>query len=62
MAQALAAGGKKIYDEDGALIWQAAQVSTVSVMNFSGRIIIGKNRLFLYRNMLIWQQVYFQIW
>ncbi|KAJ7201068.1 major facilitator superfamily domain-containing protein [Mycena pura] len=41
MAQALYAQGNPVYDELEVLRWQAAQVSTVSIMNCSGRIIIG---------------------
>ncbi|KAI0059338.1 MFS general substrate transporter [Artomyces pyxidatus] len=41
IAQALFAKGNPAYDEVEASVWQAAQVSTVSLMNFSGRILIG---------------------
>ncbi|KAJ7074054.1 major facilitator superfamily domain-containing protein [Mycena amicta] len=41
MSQALYAKASPTYDEVEASKWQAAQVSTISVMNFSGRIIIG---------------------
>ncbi|KAF9236916.1 major facilitator superfamily domain-containing protein [Melanogaster broomeanus] len=55
ISQALYAKANPIYDEVEALKWQAAQVSTVSVGNFAGRIIIGlisdftRNRLNLPR-------------
>ncbi|KAJ7039436.1 major facilitator superfamily domain-containing protein [Mycena alexandri] len=51
MSQALFAKGNPAYDEVEASKWQATQVSTISIMNFSGRVIIGlisdyvKNRL-----------------
>jgi len=51
MSLALLAQGDSSYDEKLASRWQAAQVSTLSVMNFLGRILIGltsdfaKNRL-----------------
>ncbi|KAJ7125293.1 major facilitator superfamily domain-containing protein [Mycena epipterygia] len=51
MSQALFAKGNPTYDEGEASRWQATQVSTISIMNFAGRIIIGlisdnvKNRL-----------------
>ncbi|KAJ7476891.1 major facilitator superfamily domain-containing protein [Mycena galericulata] len=41
MAQALFAKGNPAYDEVEAARWQATQVSTISIMNFSGRILIG---------------------
>jgi hypothetical protein len=41
MSQALCAKGNPAYDQMEALKWQAAQVSAISVMNFSGRIFIG---------------------
>ncbi|KAJ7470410.1 major facilitator superfamily domain-containing protein [Mycena latifolia] len=41
MSQALFAKGNPAYDEVEASRWQAAQVSTISIMNFSGRILIG---------------------
>jgi hypothetical protein len=41
MSQALFAKGNPAYDEVEASQWQAAQVSTISIMNFAGRIIIG---------------------
>ncbi|KAF8173863.1 major facilitator superfamily domain-containing protein [Mycena galopus ATCC 62051] len=51
MSQALFAKTHPVYDEAEASPWQAAQVSTISIMNFAGRILIGlisdslKNRL-----------------
>ncbi|KAJ7600744.1 major facilitator superfamily domain-containing protein [Mycena floridula] len=51
MAQALYVKDTPVFDNADALIWQSAQVSTISVMNFSGRILLGlisdfaKNRL-----------------
>ncbi|KAJ6451837.1 major facilitator superfamily domain-containing protein [Mycena vitilis] len=56
MSQALFARGNPAYDEIEASKWQAAQVSTISVMSFSGRILIGlisdnlKNRFGLPRS------------
>ncbi|KAF8890415.1 major facilitator superfamily domain-containing protein [Infundibulicybe gibba] len=56
MSQALFAKDNPTYDEIQAAKWQAAQVSTISLMNFSGRIFIGlvsdfaKNRLGLPRS------------
>ncbi|KAG1838706.1 major facilitator superfamily domain-containing protein [Suillus subalutaceus] len=41
ISQALYAKGNPDYDELEALRWQAAQVSTLSVCNFAGRILIG---------------------
>ncbi|KAJ7476903.1 major facilitator superfamily domain-containing protein [Mycena galericulata] len=41
MSQALFAKGNAAYDEVEASRWQATQVSTISIMNFSGRILIG---------------------
>ncbi|KAG1852357.1 major facilitator superfamily domain-containing protein [Suillus tomentosus] len=41
ISQALYAKGNPNYDELEALRWQAAQVSTLSVCNFAGRILIG---------------------
>lgn len=41
IAQALFSKGNPAYDELEASTWQAAQVSTVSIMNFLGRILIG---------------------
>ncbi|KAJ6544286.1 major facilitator superfamily domain-containing protein [Mycena capillaripes] len=41
MSQALFAKGNPNYDEVEASQWQATQVSTLSIMNFSGRIVIG---------------------
>ncbi|KAJ6544289.1 MFS general substrate transporter [Mycena capillaripes] len=41
ISQALFARGNPDYDEVEALQWQATQVSTLSIMNFSGRIVIG---------------------
>ncbi|KAJ7775723.1 major facilitator superfamily domain-containing protein [Mycena maculata] len=41
MSQALFAKGNPTYDEVEASRWQATQVSTISLMNFSGRILIG---------------------
>ncbi|KAJ7235305.1 major facilitator superfamily domain-containing protein [Mycena haematopus] len=41
MSQALFAQTHPVYDEVEASKWQATQVSTISVMNFAGRIIIG---------------------
>ncbi|KAJ7166002.1 major facilitator superfamily domain-containing protein [Mycena filopes] len=51
MSQALFSKGNPAYDEIEASKWQATQVSTISIMNFSGRVVIGlisdnvKNRL-----------------
>ncbi|KAJ6606619.1 major facilitator superfamily domain-containing protein [Mycena vulgaris] len=56
MSQALFAKGNPAYDEVEASRWQATQVSTISIMNFSGRILIGlisdniKNRFGLPRS------------
>nr|GAT50695.1 predicted protein [Mycena chlorophos] len=56
MSQALYAKANPTYDDVEASKWQAAQVSTISVMNFSGRILIGllsdtiKNRFGLPRS------------
>jgi len=41
MSQALFAKGNPTYDEVEASQWQATQVSTISIMNFAGRILIG---------------------
>ncbi|KAG2072862.1 MFS general substrate transporter [Suillus decipiens] len=41
ISQALYAKGNQNYDELEASRWQAAQVSTLSVCNFAGRILIG---------------------
>ncbi|KAI0052677.1 MFS general substrate transporter [Auriscalpium vulgare] len=41
IAQALFSKGNPAYDEVEASVWQAAQVSTVSLMNFTGRVVIG---------------------
>ncbi|PPQ80753.1 hypothetical protein CVT26_006964 [Gymnopilus dilepis] len=41
MSQALYAHQHPVYDEVEAASWQAAQVSAISLMNFSGRIFIG---------------------
>lgn len=41
ISQALYAKGNPNYDELEASRWQAAQVSTLSVCNFAGRILIG---------------------
>ncbi|KAF7331089.1 NmrA domain-containing protein [Mycena venus] len=41
MSQALFAKGNPTYDEVEASQWQATQVSTISIMNFAGRIVIG---------------------
>ncbi|KAF8173853.1 major facilitator superfamily domain-containing protein [Mycena galopus ATCC 62051] len=41
MSQALFAKTHPVYDEAEASPWQAAQVSTISTMNFAGRILIG---------------------
>jgi len=43
MSQALYAHQYPVYDEKDAAGWQAAQVSAISLMNFSGRIFIGKH-------------------
>ena len=42
MSQFLYAHNHSNYDDVEASRWQAAQVSTISVMNFSGRLIIGE--------------------
>jgi hypothetical protein len=42
MSQCLYAYNNPNYDEVVASGWQAAQVSAISIMNFSGRIFIGK--------------------
>jgi hypothetical protein len=47
MSQALFAKGNPAYDEVEASQWQATQVSTISIMNFFGRIIIGLWSLFV---------------
>ncbi|KAF8655191.1 hypothetical protein AX16_003223 [Volvariella volvacea WC 439] len=41
MSQALYAQGNPNYDEKRAAVWQAQQVSSISLMNFTGRIFIG---------------------
>lgn len=41
MSQALYAHDYPVYDEVQASRWQAEQVSTISIFNFSGRIFIG---------------------
>jgi hypothetical protein len=41
ISQALYAKGNPNYDELEASRWQAAQVSTLSICNFAGRILIG---------------------
>ncbi|KAH7881863.1 major facilitator superfamily domain-containing protein [Phlebopus sp. FC_14] len=41
ISQALYAKANPIYDDREALKWQSAQVSTVSIGNFAGRILIG---------------------
>jgi hypothetical protein len=41
IAQALFAHNNPSYDEAESSIWQAAQVSTLSLANFSGRVLIG---------------------
>ncbi|KAJ7886216.1 major facilitator superfamily domain-containing protein [Mycena olivaceomarginata] len=41
MSQALFSQDNPAYDEVEASKWQATQVSTISIMNFAGRIIIG---------------------
>ncbi|KAJ7149060.1 major facilitator superfamily domain-containing protein [Mycena crocata] len=41
MSQALFSKGNPTYDEVEASRWQATQVSTISIMNFAGRILIG---------------------
>lgn len=43
MSQTLYAKNNSHYDEVEAARWQATQVSTISVMNFLGRILIGKS-------------------
>ncbi|KAF8632395.1 hypothetical protein AX17_004836 [Amanita inopinata Kibby_2008] len=56
MSQALYAKANPVYDDVQASKWQATQVSSISVMNFAGRIFIGlvcdfgKNRLDLPRS------------
>jgi hypothetical protein len=42
MSLALSAKGDPSYDKSKAARWQATQVSTLSIMNFSGRIFIGE--------------------
>jgi len=42
MSLALSAKGDPSYDQSVAARWQAAQVSTLSIMNCSGRIFIGE--------------------
>ena len=42
MSQCLYAYNNPNYDDVVGSGWQAAQVSTISIMNFSGRIFIGK--------------------
>ena len=41
IAQALLAHSNPAYDERESAIWQAAQVSAISLASFSGRILIG---------------------
>jgi len=41
ISQALFARGDPDYDQVEAATWQAAQVSTISIMNFAGRFLIG---------------------
>ena len=47
MAQFLYAHNNSNYDDVEASRWQATQVSIISLMNFSGRIIIGKSSVLL---------------
>lgn len=42
ISQALFAKGNPDYDEVIASKWQAAQVSSISITNFGGRILMGK--------------------
>ena len=42
MARALYAQGNPDYDPKQADIWQGSQVSAISFMNFSGRLLIGR--------------------
>ena len=42
ISQALFANGNPDYDEVAAAQWQATQVSTVSITNCLGRIVLGK--------------------
>lgn len=42
MSQCLYAYNNPNYDEVVASGWQASQVSTISIMNFSGRVFIGE--------------------
>jgi hypothetical protein len=46
MSQCLYAYNNPYYDDVVGSGWQAAQVSTISIMNFSGRIFIGTKLLF----------------
>jgi hypothetical protein len=43
MSQTLYAQNNSHYDEVEAGKWQAMQVSAISIMNFSGRILIGES-------------------
>lgn len=45
MSQTLYAKNNPNYNEIEAAQWQAAQVSTISIMNFLGRILIGTTAL-----------------
>ncbi len=45
MSQTLYAKNNPNYNEIEAAQWQAAQVSTISIMNFLGRILIGDSAL-----------------
>jgi hypothetical protein len=54
MSQVLYAHDAQQYDDAKAAGWQAAQVSTISLTNFLGRIFIGTEALFLLEHVLNW--------
>ena len=56
MAQCLYAYNNPNYDEVVASGWQAAQVSTISIMNFSGRILMGKHPFSFFQLSVSWPQ------
>ncbi|KAJ8521826.1 hypothetical protein ONZ45_g1531 [Pleurotus djamor] len=57
MSQALYARSHPVYDDKEAQKWQAVQVSTISVTNFAGRIIIGLTSDFI-KTRLRWPRSY----
>lgn len=53
MSQTLYAKNNPNYNVIEAVQWQAAQVSTISIMNFLGRILIGARVLFLHSHWIL---------